>query len=190
MRLGSVLQSIARLFAPEHRGVKSFEQEIEPRVAGRVDAGMKTVPAERIVGSVGRSHNLRSDFFYRTGRAMTARFVSIGKAMEAGKVLPPIEVYKAKVRRQPGPLGPARDAVTEYYVVDGHHRVAMAKKLGQDYLDAHVVEYKVQDAPAPAESATPAAPAEPPPESVAPAGDPPAAGSAMSTQSGIAAKTA
>lgn len=32
--------------------------------------------------------------------------------------------------------------MTEYYVVDGHHRVAMAKKLGQDYLDAHVVEHR------------------------------------------------
>ena len=29
-------------------------------------------------------------------------------------------------------------------MVDGHHRVAMAKKLGQDYLDAHVVEYRVK----------------------------------------------
>ena len=28
-------------------------------------------------------------------------------------------------------------------MVDGHHRVAMAKKLGQDYLDAHVVEYRL-----------------------------------------------
>ena len=183
MGLGSVLQRIARLFArlfaPEHRGVKSFEQEIEPRVAGRIDAGMKTVPAEKIVGSVGRSHNLRSDFFYRTGRAMTARFVRIGQAMEAGKVLPPIEVYKAKVRRQQGPPGPAQDAVTEYYVVDGHHRVAMAKKLGQDYLDAHVVEYKVQDAPAPEASAgLEAAPGSP------------AAGSATSSPAGSATKPA
>jgi len=60
--------------------------------------------------------------------------------MERGIALPPIEVYKARLRRRRG----ERDTVvTEYYVVDGHHRVAMARKLGQDYLDAHVVEYKV-----------------------------------------------
>jgi hypothetical protein len=47
-------------------------------------------------------------------------------------------LYKLKGRRQ------AVD-VSEYYVVDGHHRVAMARKLGQDFLDAHVVEYKVAD---------------------------------------------
>jgi ParB-like chromosome segregation protein Spo0J len=28
-------------------------------------------------------------------------------------------------------------------VVDGHHRVAMAKQMGIDALDAHVVEYRV-----------------------------------------------
>jgi hypothetical protein len=51
-----------------------------------------------------------------------------------------VELYKARLRRRRGD----RDSVTtEYYVVDGHHRVAMAKKLGQDYLDAHVVEYRV-----------------------------------------------
>jgi hypothetical protein len=35
---------------------------------------------------------------------------------------------------------------SEYYVVDGHHWVAMARKLGQDYFDAHVVEYQVGSA--------------------------------------------
>jgi len=66
--------------------------------------------------------------------------------MEEGKVLPPIEVYKARLRRQDEETG-LQIEKTEYYVVDGHHRVAMAKKLGQDYLDAHVVEYKVQNEP-------------------------------------------
>jgi hypothetical protein len=119
------------------------------------------------VGSVGRAHNLRSDFFYRTGRAMTARFVGIGKAMEQGKVLPPIEVYKARLRRRRGEV---EAPVTEYYVVDGHHRVAMARKLGQDYLDAHVVEYRVAGPP-------PAAPAAPPASGTGP-GAPAGAGAA------------
>jgi len=51
--------------------------------------------------------------------------------------------------------------VTEYYVVDGHHRVAMAKKLGQDFLDAHVVEYRLNQAGPPAREA-PEAPEAPP----------------------------
>ena len=148
MSFGSALKSIMRFLTSNgHGDAKSFEKEVEGAgIAGRVDSGMKTIPASKIVGSVGRAQNLRSDFFYKTGRAMTARFVSIGKAMEEGKVLPPIEVYKAKVRRQEGEREIAK---TEYYVVDGHHRVAMAKKLGQDYLDAHVVEYRVKEGETP-----------------------------------------
>jgi ParB-like chromosome segregation protein Spo0J len=40
--------------------------------------------------------------------------------------------------------------VSEYYVVDGHHRVAMARKLGQDFLDAHVVAYRLAGTAEPA----------------------------------------
>lgn len=142
----SAMRRLLALVVHEHGAVKSFEQEVEAaRILGRVDGGMKTIPASKVVGSVGRAQNLRSDFFYRTGKAVTGRFVSIGKAMEQGKVLPPIEVYKAKLRR-PRPDGGGEAPMTEYYVVDGHHRVAMARKLGQDYLDAHVVEYRVADA--------------------------------------------
>jgi hypothetical protein len=131
------------------------------------------------VGSVGRAQNLRTDFFYKSGK-VTGRFVRIGKAMEQGKVLPPIEVYKAKLPRQ---VGDRQAPVTEYYVVDGHHRVAMAKKLGQDYLDAHVVEYKVaKPHPGGAGEDTAAGSAAPPSgngESSAAAGvPPPAPGSA------------
>jgi hypothetical protein len=145
MGLRDVFQQIGKLFGSGHGDAKSFEKEVEGAgVVGRVDSGMKTIPASKIVGSVGRAQNLRSDFFYKTGQAMTARFVRIGKAMEAGKALPAIEVYKARLRRKQGEREVER---TEYYVVDGHHRVAMAKKLGQDFLDAHVVEYKVGERP-------------------------------------------
>ncbi|HVG98647.1 MAG TPA: hypothetical protein VNK05_17200, partial [Chloroflexota bacterium] len=150
---------VAVLLRP-HRDVKSFATEVETAgVTGRVDAGVHTVPATKIVGSVGRSQNLRSDFFYKSGK-VTARFHRIGQAMQAGRLLPPVELYKARLRRRRG----ERDAVvTEYYVVDGHHRVAMAKKLGQDFLDAHVVEYRLNQAgpPAPEAPEAPEAPKAP-----------------------------
>ena len=120
----------------KHRDVRSFDVDVAAAggVAGRVDKGFKEVPVDKIVGSVGRSHNLRSDFFYKTGQAVTARFRRVGQAMAEGKSLPPLELYKVKEPEQP----------STYYVVDGHHRVAMAKQLGQDALDAHVVEYRVK----------------------------------------------
>src|SRR5436190_8560486 len=143
MGLQSALRAVWRQFAREHRDVRSFEQEVEAAgIAGRSEGGMKTIPVTKVVGSVGRAQNLRSDFFYKSGK-VTSRFLRIGEAMRKGKDLPPIEVYKAKLPRQVGD-GARQAPVTEYYVVDGHHRVAMAKKLGQDYLDAHVVEYRVR----------------------------------------------
>ena len=63
-----------------------------------------------------------------------------------GQTLPPVDLYK--VKSEPlGDKGP--DGISEYYVVDGHHRVAMARKLGQAFLDARLIEYRVtpDDAP-------------------------------------------
>jgi hypothetical protein len=57
---------------------------------------------------------------------MTDRFVSIGKAMHQGKILPPLELYKVKQL----PDGSTPPPPSEYFVVDGHHCVAMARKLG------------------------------------------------------------
>jgi hypothetical protein len=118
----------------KHGDVRRFDQDLGAAggVRGQVDRGFKEVPVEKIVGSVGRWQNLRSDFFYKSGK-VTKRFERVGEALESGKTLPPLELYKVKGPEQP----------STYYVVDGNHRVAMAKKLGVDSLDAHVVEYKV-----------------------------------------------
>ena len=136
----SIAKLLARLRPRGHRAAKSFEEELLAAggLASRVDAGARIVPVEKVVGSVSRWQNLRSDFFYRTGTAMTARFQRVGQAMREGKSLPPIEVYQLKKPAESGQAAPP----TEYYVVDGHHRVAMARKLGQDFLDAHVVAYR------------------------------------------------
>ena len=136
MGLGSLF---GRLFGKKHRDVRSFDADVEAvgGVRGRVDRGLKEVPVDKVVGSVGRSHNLRSDFFYKSG-AVTARFKKVGEALAWGKSLPPLELYKVKGKEEDG-----TPAESRYYVVDGHHRVAMARRLGQDFLDAHVVEYRV-----------------------------------------------
>src|SRR5919202_2083256 len=140
MQRSTLWRRVIKFLLRQHGVVKSFEHEAQVHggVTGIADVGTRVVPTAKVVGIVSRWRNLRSDFFYKTGTAMTERFVRVGKAMQQGKALPPLELYKLKGRRQ------AVD-VSEYYVVDGHHRVAMARKLGQDFLDAHVVEYKVAD---------------------------------------------
>ena len=144
MGLSDMLRQVRKRFRRKHGDVKSFQQELKAAggEAGRMSIGTRVVPTDKVVGSVSRWQNLRTDFFYKHGTAMTERFKRVGKAMQQGKGLPPLELYKMKVRR---PGGTEDVEVSEYYVVDGHHRVAMAKKLGQDFLDANIVEYKVAD---------------------------------------------
>jgi len=137
-------RSVVQRFRREHRPLASFQDALRDAggAAGAVDRGIASIPVEAIVGSLSRWQTLRSDFFYRTGRAMTQRFYRVGEAMQSGKILPPIEVYKLKFRSG----GHGASPRSEYYVLDGHHRVAMARRLGQDFLDAHVVEYVGRDA--------------------------------------------
>src|SRR5262249_36301994 len=119
---------IAFLRPRRHRGTRCFEHEVAAAggVSGRVDAGFRVVPTRKIVGSVSRWRELGTDFFYRTGKGVTARYRRVGDAMRRGISLPPLELYRLKkVPRDDG-----RSSSSEYYVLDGHHRVAMARKLG------------------------------------------------------------
>jgi nucleotide-binding universal stress UspA family protein len=95
-------------------------------VAPRV-LGLRTVDMARIVGSVGRAYQLDANFRSRSKSGNDeSRFQSILRALRAGEVLPPVELYK---------LGYG------YYVLDGNHRVAAARAIGQREIDAVVTEF-------------------------------------------------
>lgn len=90
--------------------------------------GTRIVETVRIIGSVGRANELEADF--RPARRVKPdeeRYQRILNLMGGGiHPLPPIDLYK---------LGYG------YYVLDGHRRVAAAKELGQDEIEANVTEY-------------------------------------------------
>jgi nucleotide-binding universal stress UspA family protein len=89
----------------------------------------QAVEVNRIIGSLDRVHELGADFRpHRRARRNgdEQRLERIRRAMERGEHVPAIELYQ---------LG------FGYYVVDGHHRVAAARLLGQLVLDATVVEF-------------------------------------------------
>jgi len=93
----------------------------------RRSLGVRTVEVGRIIGTVGRAHELGPDFRpVRRRRQDEERLERIRKAMEAGESLPPVELYK---------LG------FGYYVLDGHHRVAVARWLDAVDIDADVTEF-------------------------------------------------
>jgi hypothetical protein len=89
--------------------------------------GIRTVPVSLVVGSVGRSGELDEQFRIRNqSRLERQRHERVVRAMSRGVTLPPVVLNK---------LGPS------YYVVDGHHRVAAARELGQYEIEAEVTEF-------------------------------------------------
>jgi len=93
----------------------------------RRSLGLRTVEIARIIGTVGRARELGSDFRpIARRRGDEDRLNGIRKAMEQGKYLPPVELYK---------LG------FGYYVLDGHHRVAAARMMDAGDVDAEVTEF-------------------------------------------------
>jgi hypothetical protein len=90
-------------------------------------AGIHDIPVSAIVGSVGRAHELRSDFLPRRSPHGDERYRRICSALANGVALPAIEVYQLGER---------------YYVLDGNHRVAAARATGLLSLDAIVVAFQ------------------------------------------------
>ena len=94
------------------------------------EGGVREVPLDQIVGSVGRYRDFDRAFLPRQVKTRD-RWESVDLAQLEGTELPPVEVYK---------IGDT------YFVKDGNHRVSVARERGQKFIDAHVVEI---DAPAP-----------------------------------------
>jgi hypothetical protein len=97
--------------------------EVSRRLAlsRRTYLGLKEIPIDRIVGSVDRSADFRRDFKPQR-RLSRGRLASLRDAFPDG-VMPAIDVFE---------VGGA------YFVEDGHHRVALARERGADYIDAEV----------------------------------------------------
>jgi hypothetical protein len=89
--------------------------------------GVKEIPVENIIGSEGRYEDFNRNFFPKKPE-LESRWSAIHKVMEEGGELPAISVFK----------------IDDYYFVrDGNHRVSVAKKRGQLFIDAEVTEYDI-----------------------------------------------
>ncbi len=98
----------------------------EQRRGQRHYVGVKVVALAAICGSEGRAPDFDSTFRPTDERTMQ-RWVNIAQARLEGKPLPPVELIQVD------------DA---YYVRDGHHRVSVAKALGEAFIDAEVTMWR------------------------------------------------
>ena len=98
---------------------------------GRSFGGVQEIPVDRIVGSAAPDFK-SGDFdpgFLPINRRMRERWTRIYQAMVEGDELPPIDVYKVD---------------DNYYVIDGHHRVSVARNLGRPTLNARVINVRTR----------------------------------------------
>ena len=97
------------------------------------EGGLREVPIDQIVGSVGRYRDFDRAFLPRQVQTRD-RWESVDRAHLDGTELPAVDLYK---------IGDT------YFVKDGNHRVSVARERGQVFIDAHVIEVA---APAPVHS--------------------------------------
>jgi len=93
-------------------------------IGGPIYRGVKTVEIKKIIGSLNR-YNQFDRAFLPLEDQIANRWQSIDRAIYQDINLPPVVLYK---------VGEV------YFVVDGHHRVSVAREQGQVDIDAEVRE--------------------------------------------------
>ncbi|MCL6512450.1 MAG: DUF4032 domain-containing protein [Anaerolineae bacterium] len=94
------------------------------KLRGFIRRGIQTVPVDKIKGSVGRYRDF-DNAFLPTNDGSSGRWRKINRAFYDDISLPPVSLYK---------VGDA------YFVLDGNHRVSVAREHGVKYIDADVQE--------------------------------------------------
>jgi hypothetical protein len=100
--------------------------EIKERlhIGGPIYRGVQTIRVDQIAGSLNRYHQFDRTFL-PTQDDTASRWQSVDRAFYEDISLPPVVLYK---------VGQV------YFVVDGHHRVSVARGQGQEFIEAEVRE--------------------------------------------------
>ncbi len=101
-----------------------------------VDRGVQEVPLSSIVGTVGREREFNRSFLPRE-EELRHRWQELDALVEGHRGFPPVELYRVQ------------DA---YFVVDGHHRVSVARAHDSPTIEARVMEFVTPVPLAPDES--------------------------------------
>jgi heme-degrading monooxygenase HmoA len=103
-----------------------FEQVREGlRLRHVVDRGIQEVPLDKVVGTLGREKEFNRAFLPRD-ESLRERWEGAERLAESQVGFPSVELYK---------VGDV------YFVVDGHHRVSVAKQMEQASIEAWVKEF-------------------------------------------------
>jgi hypothetical protein len=124
-RLKSFLNRIRSLVSGSPTRLLSYEEvKTSLHLGGPIYRGIQTVPVKQIVGSLNRYSEFDRAFKPVEDR-LANRWQNIDYAFYKAISLPPVLLYK---------VGEV------YFVVDGHHRVSVAREQGQEDIEADVRE--------------------------------------------------
>jgi nucleotide-binding universal stress UspA family protein/uncharacterized ParB-like nuclease family protein len=128
-RVKGLMQEVLARLTGKSNELLSYEEVAQKlRLNARSERGVQEIPLNAIVGSVGRYTDFTRSFLPRNDSDQ-ARWARVKLAIDdpSSMGLPPIDVYK---------VGEA------YFVLDGNHRVSVARQEGFEYIQAHVIEVK------------------------------------------------
>ncbi len=120
--------SLRRLTAAvtrQSRRLLVLAEEAAP-VGNRAHLGVRTVALDDIAGTLDKADAFDRQFHPRREDMLT-RWAGVAGAVLRGETLPPVELILVG---------------DTYYVVDGHHRISVARALGQAAIEAVVTEWK------------------------------------------------
>lgn len=108
-----------------HRLVALSEMALQGELRPAAYVGTKSVDITKIYGSEDRTQDFDRDFNPISQR-IRERWTHIARLFLKGEALPPVELIQ---------LGDG------YFVRDGHHRISVARALGNRYIDAEIVMF-------------------------------------------------
>lgn len=125
-RRDAVISDILSVFSNRRNYLLSFDEvQTRLRLTHKNYRGLQDVPVERILGSVGRYRDFTRTFLPRHDD-LRERWERVN-ASAFSRGMRPIEVYQ---------VGEA------YFVLDGNHRVSIARQTGMSTISAHVWEFE------------------------------------------------
>ena len=124
-RFTAFLNRVRSLLSGQPTNLLSYDEVKEKlHIGGPIYRGVKTVRVDQIAGSLNRYHEF--DRAFLPVQDVTAeRWQRVNRAFYEEISLPPVVLYK---------VGQV------YFVVDGHHRVSVARRQGQIDIEAEVRE--------------------------------------------------
>ncbi|WP_135228747.1 ParB N-terminal domain-containing protein [Deinococcus fonticola] len=126
-RLYSDMRDFLAVLRRQPNELLPFEWMKQLAPEGEHTLGLQPIPVDSIIGSVDRYREFDRHYLPKEAH-LDERWISVRAAQLEGKELPPIQVYKV------GGL---------YFVKDGNHRVSVARRNGQKFIDAYVIELDV-----------------------------------------------